>query len=194
MSVLEDFTERLARNVARGTSRRGFIGRLGMLLMGSTAIPLLPVARAADTQMPDVQPEGPAKGYPGVSPQPSLSSAEQGDPASCDYWRYCGVGGSLCACCGGSANACPPGVDMSPLGWVGTCRNPADGKHYIISYNDCCGKPLCARCACDRTQKNPKNRPPVRPQSSADVLWCLGMPETSYTCSTANVIGIALDQ
>lgn len=195
MNSPEQLTERVTRALARLTSRRSFIGRLGMLVASSGTLPLLPIARAASPlPAPEVKPQGPQKGYPGVAPQPSLSAAEQGDPASCDYWRYCGIGGSLCACCGGNANACPPGVDMSPVGWIGTCRNPLNGNHYIISYNDCCGKPHCARCWCDSSSKNPRNRPPIRPQSSDDVLWCMGMKETSYTCSTANVIGVALDQ
>lgn len=195
MSILEQVTEKLTRGLASQISRRGVIGRLGLFLVGAADLPLLPVARGDEPDGPrGVKPEPPPKGYPGVTPQPSLGPAEEGDPASCDYWRYCGIGGVLCACCGGSANACPPGVDMSPLGWIGTCRNPVDGKNYIISYNDCCGKPVCARCACDRADTNPKNRPPVRPQSSANVQWCLGMKESSYTCATANVLGISLDQ
>jgi methylamine dehydrogenase light chain len=194
MEKLEKLTEQLTRGMARHTSRRSFVGRIGLLLTGG-AIPLLPVARGADAPgMPEVKPEVPAKGFPGVGPQAPLNSSEEGDPASCDYWRYCGIGGTLCACCGGSANACPPGAQMSPLGWIGTCRNPLDGKHYIISYNDCCGQPICARCACDRSSKNPKNLPPIRPQSSSAVLWCLGMQESSFTCSTANVLGVALEQ
>jgi methylamine dehydrogenase light chain len=195
MSAFERLTERCAREVARHTSRRSFIGRFGLLLVGSGAFPLLPIARAADTEVStDIKPEPPAKGYPGVAPQPSLSPEEQGDPASCDYWRYCGTHGPLCACCGGSANACPPGTEMSVMGWVGTCRNPVDGKNYIISYNDCCGKPLCGRCWCDGATNNPSNRPPVRVQSSGDVLWCVGTKETNPTCTSANVVGLALEQ
>jgi len=192
----DKLTERTARTVARHTARRSFLGRLGLTLAGGAALPLLPIARGADqtNTPPEVKLRAPEKGYPGVGPQPSLSPAEEGDPASCDYWRYCGLGGTLCACCGGSANACPPGTQMSSLGWVGTCHNPLDGKNYIISYNDCCGKPLCGRCLCDRVAKNPKNRPPVRPQSSGNFEWCLGMNEISFTCTTANVLGVALEQ
>src|SRR5699024_11783589 len=47
---------------------------------------------------------------------------------SCDYWRYCGVDGFLCTCCGGTATSCPPGAEPSPIAWVGTCHNPKDGK------------------------------------------------------------------
>jgi methylamine dehydrogenase light chain len=160
--------EQLARQVARHSSRRGFLGRLGFLLTGAGGLPLLPIARAAEV--------------------------DSGDPESCDYWRYCGTHGPLCACCGGSANACPPGTQMSVMGWIGTCQNPTDGKSYIISYNDCCGKPLCGRCWCDRATGNPRNLPPVRPQASGDILWCIGTKETYPTCTTANVVGVALDQ
>jgi len=195
MQKLEVLTEHLTRAVSRRTSRRGFIGRLGALLTGVSSIPLLPVARAAGpTPMPDVKPEPPGSGYPGVAPQPSMGPEERGDPASCDYWRYCGTHGPLCACCGGSANACPPGTEMSLMGWIGTCRNPVDGKNYIISYNDCCGKPFCSRCWCDRASKNPKSRPVIRPQESGEILWCIGTKETYPTCTSANVLGVALDQ
>lgn len=186
MKYVEKLSEHAVRKVAQQTSRRSFLGRLGALIVGSASIPLLPVARAAENT------SVPAKGYPGVSPQNSIHPGEEGDPASCDYWRYCGIGGPLCACCGGSANACPPGAEMSPLSWIGTCRNPVDEKSYIISYNDCCGKPTCKRCMCG--PHNPNDRPVIRPQSSSSYLWCLGTRETSFTCSTANVIGVALDQ
>jgi methylamine dehydrogenase light chain len=194
MKPPDKVVEHLVRRLARSTSRRGFLGRLSMALVGSS-FPLLPLARASGQETyPGPRQEPPPKGYPGVAPQPSLSPDETGDPTSCDYWRYCGIGGTLCACCGGSANACPPGSEMSPLGWIGTCINPVDGKYYVISYNDCCGKPLCNRCACNRSLRNPKNTTPARPQSSGQINWCLGMKETFPTCSTANVLGISLEQ
>ncbi len=197
MNLFEKYSEFTVRKVAQRTSRRGFLGKFGMLIVGGASIPLLPVARAAGgdssgEKYPAKKKLGPAKGYPGVSPQQAIGPDEEGDPASCDYWRYCGVGGPLCACCGGSANACPPGAEMSPLAWIGTCRNPVDGKNYIISYNDCCGKPTCKRCLCG--PHNPNNRPVVRPQSSSGYLWCLGTKESTFTCTTANVLGAALDQ
>lgn len=192
MKILDTFSENTARKVARHTSRRGFLGKFGALIVGASTIPLLPVARAASEDNFKGKTSGASTGRPGISPQSSLSVEEEGDPTSCDYWRYCGLGGQLCACCGGSANACPPGSEMSLLAWVGTCHNPVDGKNYIISYNDCCGKPICKRCSCH--PHNPDNRPVVRPQSSDGYLWCLGMKESTLTCTTANVIGVALDQ
>ena len=49
---------------------------------------------------------------------------------------------------------CPPGTDMSPVTWIGTCHNPSDGKDYVISYNDCCGKSSCGRCFCNRNERD----------------------------------------
>lgn len=80
---------------------------------------------------------------------------------------------------------------MSPVTWVGTCENPADGKHYILSYNDCCGKLGCNRCFCNR---NERETPEYWPQRNNDINWCLGTPSIAYSCSVAVVIGTALKQ
>ena len=132
-------------------------------------LPLLPVARASA-----------ADAAPGMP-------ADPGDPASCDYWRYCSIDGFLCSCCGGSQNECPPGTEMSPITWIGTCLNPADGKHYIISYNDCCGKSSCGHCMCNR---NEGDRPIYQASRSNDINWCLGNTTNAYHCSLAVVIGL----
>lgn len=166
--------EGLSRRLAARTSRRGLLGLLGGLLAGQAAVPLLPIARAA--------------GYPGVAPQSTGDPADPGDPTSCDYWRYCGIDGFLCSCCGGTQNSCPPGTEMSPITWVGTCENPADGRSYVISYNDCCGVESCGRCLCNR---NEDDRPVVRPRSNNDINWCMGTSSRAYTCSTAVILGVA---
>ena len=172
MKWLDDITENTSRGIARKTSRRGFLGKVaGMLAGGAATIPLLPVARAEESGNPPPQ--------------------EAGDPNSCDYWRYCAIDGFLCGCCGGSMNSCPPGTEMSPITWIGTCENPEDGKSYIISYNDCCGKSSCGNCLCMRSEGD---RPVYRPNSSNDLNWCLGTKSNIYHCSTAIVIGTALDK
>jgi methylamine dehydrogenase light chain len=166
----DEATELLARRVARNTSRRGFLGGLGTLLIGTGAVTLLPVYRS------------------NAFAQSSSNLVEEGDPNSCDYWRYCAIDGYLCGCCGGTASSCPPGTVRSDITWIGTCRNPADGKNYVISYNDCCGKSNCGRCVCQRDEGD---APLYRPQSSNDLNWCSGsQADMPYHCSLSVVIGV----
>jgi len=72
--------------------------------------------------------------------------------------------------------------------WVGTCQSPADGKWYVVSYNDCCGTSSCGRCLCNRNQGD---RPPYLPWVSNDINWCLGGEKLAYHCSTAVLVGEA---
>lgn len=188
MARFDKITENLARGIARGTSRRSLLAWLGAGMTGAASIPLLPVARAATPPAPEAShgPHGAGAARPAI-----ISGLEQdpGDRASCDYWRYCAIDGFLCSCCGGSVNTCPPGTEMSPITWIGTCTNPADGRAYVISYNDCCGVSSCGQCLCNR---NEGDRPQVRPQSNNDYNWCLGSESSVYNCSVAAVIGVAL--
>ncbi|HJS90578.1 MAG TPA: methylamine dehydrogenase light chain [Steroidobacteraceae bacterium] len=167
MSCFDSWMEASSRAVARRTSRRGLLGSLGALLVGVGVLPLLPVARGAD--------------------EPADSTR---DPTSCNYWRHCAIDGYLCGCCGGSASACPPGTVQSPVTWVGTCHNPADGLDYVISYNDCCGKSSCGRCLCNR---NESDMPLYAPFRSNDYDWCTGssVANIPYHCSTARVLARA---
>lgn len=178
----DSITENVARLFAKNTSRRGLFSKLGALIAGSAAIPLLPVARGAEP-IDD-------NGQEGVASQPNSTPQDPGDPTSCDYWRYCAIDGFLCSCCGGSHTKCPPGTEMSLLTWIGTCQNPADGRSYIISYNDCCGQNSCGRCYCFN---NFDDKPMVRPQSNNDINWCLGSTTEAYHCTTAIITGVALD-
>ena len=170
---IDRLVERAVRQLARRTSRRSFLTRVGTLLVGTAALPLLPVARALDRTPP---------------PDDGTLSGEIADPKQCAYWRHCAIDGFLCACCGGSQNSCPPGTEMSPVTWIGTCRNPGDGKDYIISYNDCCGQILCGRCRCERTEGE---RPVYYTSKNNDLLWCFGTKSRAVTCSVAVVLGAA---
>lgn len=155
-----------SRAIARRSARRSFLGRLGGFIVGASALPLLPVARAHAAE----------------------PLQEIGDDQSCDYWRYCALGGTLCTCCGGTVSSCPPGSEPSPISWVGTCRNPVDGKDYLISYNDCCGKAVCGRCFCHRSERD---MPVYFPSKANDILWCFGTESQAYHCTVAAVIGEA---
>jgi methylamine dehydrogenase light chain len=168
MKWLDSAFESYARRSARRMSRRHAMRRLGTLLVGTASLPLLPVDRS-----------------PGAAAQ---EMADPGDETQCDYWRYCGVDGFLCACCGGSASTCPPGSEPSPITWVGTCRNPGDGRDYIISYNDCCGQSTCNRCICTR---NERETPSYQLRLDNDTNWCLAAKSMAYHCSTAVVVGPA---
>ena len=165
MKRLDAFFDGAARNLARRTSRRSFLGQLGAALLGGAALPLLPVGRAA-----------------GAAGEPT------GNPEDCAYWRYCAMDGFLASCCGGSHRSCPPGTEMSPVTWLGTCRNPEDGRNYVISYNDCCGKDICGKCVCMRHEGD---RPVYIPSRNNDIVWCMGDVGLVYNSTVAIVVGVA---
>ena len=160
----DSVVERLSRALAQTTSRRSLIRRIGILFVGAASLPLLPVARG------------------------QAVVKEAGDPATCEYWRYCAIDGFLCACCGGTVTSCPPGTEPAPITWVGTCRNATDGNDYIVSYNDCCGKGSCGRCLCNR---NEGDRPIYRPQAANDLNWCVGAKSNiPYHCTVSRIVGV----
>ena len=165
---LDETARSSVRLLARRISRRSFLGRLGSMLVGVAALLLLPVARPFAQEIP----------------------TEIGDPKECDYWRYCGLNGSLSACCGGTNRTCPPGAEPSPITWVGTCRNRVDDLDYLISYNDCCGKAYCGRCGCHNSERE---TPVYFPSTSNHILWCFGDTHRSYNCTVAVVLGEAAE-
>jgi methylamine dehydrogenase light chain len=171
-NLLDVWTDRVARDIARRSSRRAFVSQLGAWLVGAAVAPLLlPVSRVY------------------ANPE-EAKLAETGDPLSCDYWRYCAQGGPLCGCCGGSNSQCPPGTEQSKLAWIGTCLNPADGKHYLIGYHDCCGKTVCQHCTCYRFEGE---MPVYRPGHANDVHWCQANSSPAVACTLAIVLGPAED-
>lgn len=176
MTRIDDWMARAARQLARRTSRRSLLAGLGGALLGGAAIPLLPVSRAF-----------------GREPRPGEPDPEtpEGQPNACEYWRYCSIDGFLSSCCGGTHNSCPPGTSMAPVTWIGTCRNPADGKEYVISYNDCCGKGPCGKCFCRRNQGD---KPVYYTPKSNDIDWCMGTDSVVYNSTVAVVVGVAVEK
>ncbi|MGH8137931.1 MAG: methylamine dehydrogenase light chain [Steroidobacteraceae bacterium] len=170
MHPLDRVFENSARSLAKRTSRRSLLASLGRMLTGVALLPLLPIDRTARAQAPQ-------------QPHPAGN-----DPASCDYWKYCAIDGFLCACCGGTSTSCPPGTQPSPITWIGTCHNPSDGRDYIVSYNDCCGKVSCGNCFCNR---NENEKPMYRLSRNNDVNWCMANTESDYHCSVSVILGVA---
>lgn len=161
------FVTQTSRRFANLTSRRSFVAKIGTFLVGTGMVPMLPVYREAAA---------------------AADLDEMGDPLSCDYWRYCAFSGRLCGCCGGTLTQCPAGSETATVAWVGTCENPTDGKSYLISYNDCCGKSSCGRCGCHRSEGD---KPVYMPSQSNSILWCFGSQSHAYHCTLALVLGEA---
>jgi methylamine dehydrogenase light chain len=174
---MDGFTERRARKVAQSVSRRSMLVGVSRTLVATAfALPVLPFDRSAQAiaAEADKRELGKAKHQP--------------TETDCDYWRYCAVDGFLCSCCGGGQTSCPPGSTPSAVAWVGTCFNPADGKNYLVSYNDCCGKTTCGRCFCNT---NSGDRPGYRLGVHNDVNWCMSNASSSYHCTTSVIVGVA---
>ncbi len=177
LSWLDRYMENSSRTLASRQSRRSFLSRLGGGLVGAAALPLLPVSRLANAAEPAVE--------PGQSGQ---TGTAWNDPKSCDYWAYCATAGWLCTTCGGTSSQCPPGSEMSPIAWVGTCKNPGDGKSYVVSYHDCCGKSQCGSTICERSEGATAR---YRLQRSNSITWCFGGVSSTYHCTISRLLAVA---
>ena len=174
LKLLDRLTERRTRSVAQHSARRGFLVGVGKVLVaGAFTLPVLPFDRTNKAH---------AAGHGGGA----AKKAEPGE-TDCEYWRYCSVDGFLCSCCGGTMTTCPPGTTPSAVSWVGTCRNPADGRDYLVSYNDCCGKTSCGRCFCNT---NIRERPGYRMGVHNDINWCMANQSSHYHCTVSVIVGL----
>jgi methylamine dehydrogenase light chain len=182
MRSIDRLFEHSSRSLAQRTSRRSVLATLGQILTGAALLPLLPIDRSSRAEAAE-----PVKGAAAEAAKPPGKSAVD-DPQSCEYWKYCAIDGFLCSCCGGSSHTCPPGTSASPITWIGTCHNPADGRDYIVSYNDCCGKTSCGDCECNR---NEREKPMYRLSRNNDVNWCMANADSNYHCSVSVILGIA---
>ncbi len=173
--LLDALTERRVRALASTTSRRSALVKVGRLMVASAfTLPVLPFDRSSQARA--------------ASPGGAKAAKAGPKDTDCDYWRYCAVDGFLCSCCGGTATSCPPGSSISKVAWVGTCHNPADGKDYLVSYNDCCSLTSCARCFCNT---NHGDRPGYRMGVHNDVNWCMANDSSVYHCTVSVIVGVA---
>ena len=169
---IDRFFEHQTRRAAQRTGRRSVLATLGKVMVGTMALPVLPFDRSA---------------HAAGAHSSKAAGAQAQDETACDYWKYCAVDGFLCACCGGTSTSCPPGTEPSRVSWVGTCHNPADGRSYMVSYNDCCGKTTCGRCECNT---NERERPGYRLGVHNDVNWCMSNDSTMFHCTTSIILGV----
>jgi aralkylamine dehydrogenase light chain/methylamine dehydrogenase light chain len=171
MNWLDRCSEHFVRHIACNSSRRGFLIKVSKLIVGPAFImPVLPIARAAHAGPPDEAREHPT----------------DTELASCEYWRYCGVDGFLCHCCGGSGEGCAPGTEYARGAWGGTCHDPKDGKDYMVSYHDCCGRTACDRCSCANEEGA---RPGYAFFRFNGVNWCVGNKNLMYNCTVSRMLG-----
>lgn len=170
--LIDRHAERAVRGVAHRHGRRSVVAKLGVALVGGALLPMLPFDRSG------AHAAGAAKG----------KADPADDPTKCEYWRYCAFDGFLCTCCGGSLTQCPPGTEASKVSWVGTCQNPKDGRQYLVSYNDCCGKGACGECLCNN---NERERPGYRLGVHNDINWCMANTNSMFHCTTSVIVGVA---
>ena len=169
---IDNLTQARVRQVAHRHGRRSLVTRLGVALVGGAVLPMLPFDRSGQ--------------FGGA--QAATTKPDPNDPVKCEYWRYCAFDGYLCTCCGGSLTQCPPGTVGSKVSWVGTCLNPTDGRQYLVSYNDCCGKASCGECLCNN---NERERPGYRLGVHNDINWCMANTSTMFHCTTSVIVGVA---
>ena len=62
-----------------------------------------------------------------------------------------------------------------------------DGKDYLISYMDCCGRSSCGQCYCS---SNLNERPGYEMGVHNDVNWCMANGEASYHCTVSLIVGV----
>ena len=168
VSALDKIPEFLARPVAQKNNLRCVLSFACTLMLRAVLLPVL------------------SFGSHVYSLEPANKNTGN-DPASCDYWRYCAIDGNLCNDCGGTLSACPPGSEVSVISWTGTCRNPNDGKDYLIAYHDCCGKAVCRGKEC---VNNVRERPAYNMGLNNDVSWCMANTSQGYHCTLAAVVGV----
>ena len=169
LNVIDKNSEKSVRNVAQQHGRRSFLAKASTLFAGAMLAPILPFDRSLGGA--------------------AMASDIVTDENDCAYWKHCALDGNLCSTSGGSLTSCPPGSEASQVAWVGTCRNPNDGKDYLVSYNDCCGRASVPSATfCFRSEGE---RPGYRMGLHNDINWCMANTNKGYHCTVSVVVGLA---
>ncbi len=135
----------------QGASRRDFLTQLGKIMLALVGASL---ARAL-----------PADRRVALAFNPP-------SPFNCTDWRWCGMVGYPCACCGGGNGYCPgSGCSWGGTTWTACCEDPTSGCPRLISYWDCCGS-CSASCNCYCS-------------NSVQQFWCSGGTDSIYRCTLA---------
>jgi len=167
--LIDGVAENGARSVAQRNGRRSFLAKAGSVFAGAMLVPILPFDRSL-----------------GGSAQAATLVTDEND---CAYWKHCALDGYLCSTSGGTMTSCPPGSEASQVAWVGTCRNPNDGRDYLVSYNDCCGRAYVPSATfCFRSEGE---RPGYRMGLHNDINWCMANVNKAYHCTVSVVIGVS---
>lgn len=104
-----------SRTIVHQSRRRSFLTWADASLEGGTVLPILSCDTSND-----------------VAFAPGFGEAEV-LPEDCGSWRSCSLHRGLCSPCGGTGAQCSPGSTPSKVAWVDTCRNPNDGRDYLVS-------------------------------------------------------------
>lgn len=169
-ALLDRASEKSVRKVAQQHGRRSFLAKAGTVFAGAMLAPILPFDRS-------------------LGGAAFASDDIVTDENDCAYWKHCALDGNLCSTSGGTLTSCPPGSEASKVAWVGTCRNPNDGKDYLVSYNDCCGRSTVASSTfCFRSEGE---RPGYRMGLHNDINWCMANANKGYHCTVSVVVGVA---
>lgn len=104
----------VSRWMARRTTRRGALGKISRVIIGTVGIGTVGIRSGLLT--------------------PPVAEASH----ECGYATWCGLCGKPCTSCGGTATTCPSGTSVGSNYWSYCCCFP-DGYCWIVEYWDCCG-------------------------------------------------------
>lgn len=116
------WTTEFLQRFAQRLPRRSFLARAGKVGMGALGAQIVTQVLPLDRRM----------------------AFAASNPCT-DDWRWCGMYGRRCNCCGGSAENCPPNSTRGSF-WT-RCCNAGKNAYYFMKYQDCC-RPATNPCSC----------------------------------------------